>query len=154
MKLIYLIFSFITLSACSTQKSEDIIVDTIIGTWSIDTIYYKNVDIRSCINLNVMYFSKEGGNLPITENDCGILPTFDRGTFWQIIKNKKGDMKINFNTQNEMFNGDHHLAFKKDGVNKLLKMEISSDSLLIICRKALFNFDENIKTIDNLVKIT
>ena len=150
MKLIYLLLSVIFLSACNDQKIEDVII----GDWTIDTIYYKNVDIRLCINLNVINFSKEGGDLPITENDCGVLPTFDRGTFWKIIKNKKGEIKINFDTQNEMFNGEHHLTFKKDEVNKLLKMEISSDSLFIICRKALFNFDGNIATIDNLVKIT
>lgn len=149
-KLIYLFLSIIALSACNEQKIENVII----GGWTIDTIHYKNIDIRLCLDLNVINFTKDGGALPITENNCAVLPTFDRGTFWQIIKNKKGGIKINFDTKNEMFNGEHHLVFKKDEVNKLLKMEISSDSLFIICRKALFNFDENIKTINNLVEIS
>jgi hypothetical protein len=53
-----------------------------------------------------------------------------------------------------LFAGMHRLVFYKDEPNKLLKMEVWSDSLYIVCRKGYFNFDKNIEAINKLERVS
>jgi hypothetical protein len=61
---------------------------------------------------------------------------------------------MSIESRNKIFSGQHTLLFKKDEPNKLLKMELRSDSLFLVARKGLFYYEGNLKTINKLVKMS
>ncbi len=143
-------------SSCSNEVEK-----TIQGSWSIDTIYYKNYDVRSCMYVNIIDFNKDGGSsLPYTKDRCNeiITKSDDENGYWEIIKSENPKdtipLRIKITTNNKLFSGIHKIIFHKDQQNELLKMEIWSDSLYIICRKGLYNFHSNIETINELERLS
>lgn len=158
MKILSTLFIVCTLLLSSCGNKID---KTINGNWSIDTIYYKNYDVRSCFYSSLIRFEDERiVKLPISENHCNEVISNSKNEFgdWKIIQsaNLKDTLPLQLKiaTNNEFFSGIHHIVFYKDELNKLLKMEIWSDSLYIVCRKGLFDFDSNIDLINELEKIS
>lgn len=148
---IHLILIFIVLFTISCKRKVE---STISGWWSIDTIYYNNLEIEGCLLSNSIIFEKGNCELPITENYCGSdVASFDITGDWKIDKNEIGTFLF-IQTENKLFNGNHHIRFFKDEKNKLLMLELKSDSLYLICRKGLFDYDREINLINDLVKST
>ncbi len=148
------ILGFITLTSCE-NKLESVMK----GMWSIDTLYFKNNDVKSCFYSNVINIKDDGEIvLPELGNGCEdvIKKTNTKFGNWQIIEstvpNDTMPYKIKITSVNEVFNGNHRMIFHRDEVNKLLKLEIWSDSLYIICRKGLFDYDYNKKLVNELEK--
>jgi hypothetical protein len=127
---------------------------TIEGLWSIDTIVYKQYEIRNCILSNVINFNEDFCELPITENFCEGLVEYSEDGEWKFYKTDSIPLRLRINTDNAIFSGTHRMIFKKDDKNKLLKMVLYSDSLYVVCRKGLFNYDGNLGLVDDLVKIS
>jgi hypothetical protein len=150
----FCLFSFVTVNSCKVEVDK-----TIEGWWTMDTIYYKNQDIKHCLIGNSLQF-EANKQIIIPNADCApiVIQGSDKFGNWEIIKSENSRDTIPYRmkilTMNEVFSGTHKIVFYKDNVNKLLKMEIFSDNLYIVCRKGLYNFDKNIKTIDELEKIT
>jgi hypothetical protein len=141
------------------QSCQDRVEKVITGWWTIDTIYYRNFDIKPCLSLNVITFGETESVFPYSQNSCAEVicnSNIDQGT-WNVSKTSQNDtipLRLKIDTKNQIFAGTHKVVFYKDDVNKLLKMEIYSDSLYVICRKGLFNYDKNIDLIENLEKLS
>jgi hypothetical protein len=141
--------AFFLLIGCGNE------VDQVLrGTWSIDTIYYKEKDIRNCVLTNVIEFEETFCELPTTENYCnGLNEYVSRGT-WGTFQTDSIPLLLTIASDNKVFSGNHRINFKKDEINKLLKMELKSDSLYMICRKGLFNYDASKNLVDDLVELS
>ena len=124
------------------------------GWWTIDTISFKNDDVFFCMMSNSLFFENGSCKMPVSYDACPDLNSYNEKGTWNISRSDSLVYFITFTTTNELFNGTHKLRFLKDEKNSLLKVEISSNKLYLMCRKALFNYQSNIKTIDNLVDIT
>jgi hypothetical protein len=138
------------------------VTSAIEGWWAIDTIYFKNkYNIRTCLGDNSLffYFDKKS-KFPAAGYNCGDVVTGsfdDSGEITLASSNLKNDtipFRLIINTKNQLFSGIYKIVFNKDSENHLLKMELKSDNLYIVCSKALFNFDENIDLVNELEKIT
>ncbi len=130
--------------------------ETLVGLWSIDTIVYKEYEIRNCLSNNIISFNNDLCDLPISRNRCEGLNEFVRKGHVDIIfsENSKQPLMLKISSSNEIFGGSHRMIFKKDDLNKLLKMELISDSLYLICRKGLFDYDSNTELVNDLIKIS
>jgi hemin uptake protein HemP len=154
----FLLFMFFLLLSSSCRNE---VVTTIEGSWSIDTIYYKNYDVKNCLYVNIIDFKKDGeASFPYSGDRCKEVILISENEFgnWKIINSSNVNdtlpFRIKIVTENQLFTGTHKIVFYKDEPNKLLKMEIWSDSLYIVCRKGLFNYDKNIDLINRLEKIS
>lgn len=136
--------------ACCKSKVER----TLEGLWSIDTIIYKQYEIRNCILGNVIKFEHPSCDLPTTESYCEGLVEYIREGQWEVEKTDSIPLVLKIETKNMIFSGVHKMTFRKDEQNKLLKMELRSDSLYVICRKGLFNYDGNQDLVNDLIKIS
>lgn len=143
-------FSFCFVS-CSNKVNH-----TLNGWWSIDVIYYKGYDIRVCLLSNSIVFHEKNNavELPVTQNRCDELFTeFVKKGEWNIIQNNNS-IELEFQGENKIFAGKHHVRFIDDYKNRMLLMEIQSDSLFIVCRKGLFEYGKNINTVKELVDMS
>ncbi|AMM50360.1 hypothetical protein TH61_03045 [Rufibacter sp. DG15C] len=123
------------------------------GIWDIEAIHYNEYDIRGCLLGSIFRFKDEYVTLPVTLN-CSVLgKTRDRGT-WEVIEPDSGGFLLKIDSESKVFNGTHRLRFIKDFENKMLKFEITSDSLYIVGNKVLYPFKSNINNIDYLVKLS
>lgn len=160
MKKLFLLFlaSGMFICSCSNKGKVENVLE---GWWTMDTIYYKNYNIRTCLRSNSLEF-KFGDNseFPTAEDRC--VPVIknsynqdaDIEVVYSEVHNDTIPMRLKITTKNEVFAGTYKMVFYKDERNQLLKMEIYSDSLYIVCRKGLFNFDRNIGLIDELEEMT
>lgn len=142
---------------CSMVAScKDKVKTTVAGWWSIDTLYYRNYEIRTCLLGNWLVFNEDGSmKLPIPESRCSELVTEynDKGD-WEILSQDNQSLFLNIDSKNEMFGGKHQIVFRRDEQNSLLLMEISSDSLYVLCRKGMFNYNRNQELISDLEKMS
>ena len=127
----------------------------------MDTIYFKNYSIRTCLGNNSLFFYFDKKSIfPIAGENCGniITGSFDEtGEISLVNSNLKNDtipFRLLIKTRNRLFSGSYKIAFDKDSKNHLLKMELISDKLYIVCRKGLFDFDANVDLVNELEKIT
>ena len=154
--LILLVLVGLVFSSCSKNKIEN----TIDGIWSMDTIYYSKYDIRLCLGNNILEFNRDKSKVPVAMNRCGsfIKKSYDSFAKVEIVdselENDTIPFRLRIKTENEIFSGTHKIVFYKDEVNQLLKMEIFSDSLYIVCRKGLFDFNGNIALINHLEEVS
>jgi len=141
---------FLSLLLCSCKEK---VSRTIEGSWSIDEVHYNEYDIRRCLLINILSFEEDFCILPIT-GDCDGLVEYTKEGVWSILKTDSVPLVLNITTKNRIFNGNHQVIFHKDENNKLLKMELISDSLYVLCRKGLFDYDNNMQLIDELVEMS
>lgn len=155
-----ILFFVIILIICSCSTTEKV-GNVLKGGWSMDTIYYKNYDIRICLGSNWLEFKDDSKlEVPAAQDNCGpiIKSSYTSNTEIEVLEsdipNDTIPLRLKIITKNEVFAGVHKLVFYKDEPNQLLKMEIFSDSLYIVCRKGLFNFNKNIALINELEEIS
>jgi hypothetical protein len=146
---------------CSCQNKNNKVEHAINGWWTMDTIYYKNYNIRNCLGNTSLFFKfRDKSIFPVAENGCGqvITHSFDPSGDVRVLdsdnKNDTIPFRLKITTENKIFAGEHKIVFYKDMQRHVLKMEIFSDDLYIICHKGLFYFDDNIDLMDDLEKIT
>ncbi|NMM50819.1 hypothetical protein [Marinigracilibium pacificum] len=145
-KKILIIFSFIFLNlSCSSNLDKGII-----GWWTIDEIYHKDINIFSNILSNSIYFYSNGTcDLPVTlENKSQ-----NKGE-WQIFENNPSNYSIHIMTENKIFKGDYHMQFHNNKKDRMLMLTLESDSLIMTARKGLLNYQSNLSRIKELVEKT
>ncbi len=150
-----LCLTMLLFASCKTEVER-----VVEGWWTMDTIYYKDYDLRACLG-NSLNFKIDGeSELPTAKNYCepAVKNNYEKWANIEIVKSSNAKdtipLRIKIITNNEVFAGTHKIVFYKDELNKLLKMEMWSDSLYIVCRKGLFNFDKNIPLINKLEKMS
>lgn len=152
---------FITIISLVLLSCDNKINSAIEGIWVIDILEYKNYDVKLCFYSNGLIFSN-GGKMKLPQNGkrCPEILTndFDESATWEISKSDNLHdtlpLKIKFNTRNKILSGTHHLVFHRDERYKLLKIEVWSDSLYMVCAKTLFHYDSNIEFIKELEKVS
>lgn len=141
-------------STCFVTSCQNKVAGTIHGWWTIDTLWYSNDgDIRRCLFSNSIFFNKDAScELPTTGNRCQGIETFDPKGTWKLIHTDTVPFMMNIKTKNKIFSGLHEVYFFKDEQHRLLKMVLLSDSLYMVCRKGMFDYDSHLKTINELMK--
>lgn len=153
--MIWVIVLFSLLLACSEKRKIESALSSRTGLWSIDDFIYHDYQSKHCLLINLMILKKNKNlDLPISEDRCEDFKTYDEHGKWSIIMGDSIPVSIHFDTKNIFFKGTHQLIFYKDTINKLLMMQIVSDSLFLTARKGLTNFDLYQDEIDELIKIT
>ena len=124
------------------------------GIWSIDTLLYNQSEIRSCLLSNTVVFDKSGSaTLPIAGGLlCPEIKSAKDGEWSIDVSNN--NVVLNIISDSSFLNGNYIVHFRRDSINKLLKMEFNSDSIYVVCRKGLFNYDANILLIDELESLS
>ena len=108
------------------------------GFYSIDILIYNDNIITDELSVNSISFDSNGKcNLPPTRAISTIRANREVG-FWSITEK---DSIVSIKTDHPIFNGDFKLSFKKDELNKLLKISLSSDTISFIASKALQNYE-------------
>ena len=152
-----LILLITILLVCSGCKSE--IESTMEGWWTLDIVEYNGQNIQPCLLSNSMNFNKDGSlELPPPLDICTGKTTFMHGYRvlgnWQILSSPIPSdtipLRVKFQTNESLYNGEHKLVFHDDTTEKLLKIEVWSDSLYFVASKGLFNHDKNLSTIKRL----
>lgn len=141
---------------CITTSCKNEMKSTVTGWWTIDTIYYHNYEIRNCLLGNSLWFNEDGSvKLPVPEDRCSELITeYNEKGKWNIKQQGNSQVYLTVDSKNVIFGGNHQIVFRNDDANDLLLMEIKSDSLYVLCRKGLFNYDRNQRLIADLEKIS
>jgi hypothetical protein len=127
---------------------------------TIDIIVFKKkYNIRTCLGDNSLFFHfDKKSKLPAADDNCGDVVTGSLDNTGEItlassnLKNDTIPFRLIINTKNQLFSGIYKIVFDKDSENHLLKMELISDNLYVVCRKGLFDFDENIDLVNELEK--
>ncbi len=136
-------FLTVIIIICCCTSCKDKARTTIIGLWTIDSIIYKQNEIRTCLSNNLIVFYKNGKvDLPVPEDYCSEMITeYNTNGRWEVKYKQSFPISLNITTKNKIFKGTYHVIFIDDKENNLLKMIIKSDSVYVVCRKALFNYD-------------
>lgn len=158
-KFIFAIATLLLFNSCVRKNYR--VTSTIEGWWTMDTIIFKNYNIRNCLGDNSLFFHFDKKSIfPAARNNCGSVITGSYDNTGEItlansnIKNDTIPFRLIVKTKNQLFSGVYKIAFDKDSKNHLLKMELVSDNLIIICRKGLFNYEKNIDLINELERAT
>jgi hypothetical protein len=138
---------------------------TIEGWWTMDNIHLRsnniNYNIRTCLGDNSLFFRFDKKSIfPAPGYNCGDVltgsfdPTGEIALVNSALKNDTIPFRLIIKSKNKLFSGVYGIVFDKDPENHLLKMELKSDKLYIVCRKGLFNYDDNIDLINELERAT
>jgi len=73
---------------------------------------------------------------------------------WVTLKADSIPLLLRIESKNVIFKGSHQVVFRDDAENHLLKMEIKSDSLYVVCRKGLFDYDRSRDLVEYLVQLS
>ncbi|RFS18702.1 hypothetical protein DVR12_27030 [Chitinophaga silvatica] len=125
-KFIVLLISFATLiSACSKDKRK------LVGWWAIDVIRIGDANRLVYLSVNSMVFDNNGEVS---------LPRYDfkgseNGT-WEIEKDED-DRYLVIKSSNNILARRYRLFYFKDPKNKVYRMSLQSDSIVMVCTKGL-----------------
>ncbi len=110
----------------------------IIGIYTIDEIYYKQIPIFSDMGANILSFNEdETCNLPIILSNESLKTNVRKGN-WSI---NETDTTLVISADHMVFNGVYKVSFKKDYEKKLLKLVLESENMYLIASKGLQHFD-------------
>jgi hypothetical protein len=121
---------------------------TVTGLWSIDSVSYEGRDIRTCLAINSIYFQKDKVTLPALF--CDEIINFKKDGEWSLKKTDER-LALSIDSENAYFAGSYSVRFHKDEFNKLLKMTLTSNKTIIVCRKGLFEFEKNRREVEYLI---
>src|SRR4051812_36424242 len=97
---------------CIAASCKDKVKTTVTGWWTIDTIYYHNYEIRTCLLGNSLWFNDDGSVvLPIPENYCSELITeYNKKGSWEIMRNDQFPLVLKIDSKNTLFKGRHQIV--------------------------------------------
>jgi len=144
----FIFFGISLLFSCQTKEHN-----AIEGFWTIDVIHFNQYDITRCLLVNVVSFESDVCELATT-GKCDDLTEYEKLGTWSVFKTDSVTLVLRINTKNEIFRGDQRVIFHRDVEKRMLIMELVSDRLYVVCRKGLFDYDNNSTLIDELLKET
>ena len=131
-KFFFILLVLVTLISCKSENEK-----ILIGTWTVDVAYSIEENAEMFFRANLITFKKNG--------TCS-LPRFDKNQnsvgSWHIDKEKNDSLKILIN--DNPLGGTYKFDFSLDKENKLLKLNLTSDSYRLRCSKFLHSYDENL----------
>lgn len=131
------IISTVLIFAGCRNGNEEIVRDVLNGDWSIDSLTYKNWELRACLPLNIIHFYDDSiSSLPTTTFcDSTEFKDFNFKSIHRIIYKNKSDISLIFETKNKFFQDTFKVQFIDDINNKLMKMELKSNETYVVCTK-------------------
>lgn len=157
-KIIFLLITISTIliyTSCN-KKNEQVVQDILNGDWSIDSLTYKNWELRACVPLNIIHFYNDSiSNLPTT-TFCDSIEFKDLNfkAIHRIVLKNKSDISLIFQTKNKFFQDTFQLHFIDDINNKLMKMELKSKETYLVCTKgSLESYSQLKKEIQKVAEI-
>jgi hypothetical protein len=133
----------IIILACSEQTDHQKLDSILIGNWTFDSLEFKDQQLFHPMS-NIISFRKNH-ELEISGIEhCS----------WSVETTEQGRFLLILNSTNPEFCDSLRLKFSNDNVNKLLKMNIESESVEMNCSKLLLNYDSNRKEIENAINLT
>jgi hypothetical protein len=113
----------------------------LIGIWSID--------VDSLRTTNPVWFDFLDNGLFFDKDHTARLPgifnidiNYTDGIKWETVNGEVSD-SIYFHTQEHPMSGKFKITFYREYREKLFKMKLENENNIIICRKALQNFDRD-----------
>src|ERR1700744_5496265 len=113
-KILMLFLISLFLYSCTNRKVENVID----GWWTIDTIYYKNYNIKTCLANNSLFFKFDNkSELPVAMSNCGpiIKNSFDRSAEIKLTNSETANdsipLRLKIVTKNEIFAGLNKIVF-------------------------------------------
>jgi hypothetical protein len=143
-RLFIIILGILFLSCTDENIDTKQIKSVLIGTWTIDS--YECLDSMSFSPLmsNLISFKK---------NSEFKFPSIDLDHYkLQLSKDNKYSLILYSLDKDDII--DLKLEFINDSINKLLNIKLVSDKFYLRCSKMLYNYDNNINEINELVRIT
>ena len=144
--------------SCSDERTLE---KALKGAWAIDTIYYKNYNVKNCLGINFIDIqSKEDVFLPKGNMFCDSLLASSNSNKAQIYLLKSNNVSdtipytLKIITENKVFSGSHEMVFYRDKKNYLFKLELYSDSLYVMCHKILFDYNKNHQIMEKVENLT
>ena len=129
------IFFFLAFLFLSCNKEEKI-ADKLVGQWEIREITYNGVNYKEDLYVNFMVFENQNKIL-IPES---IHFEKDYLATWNIDLQNQKNLKVSIQCEDEVFKGTYDLKFIKNYKEKLLGIEMKSDSTKIRAFKLLQDF--------------
>lgn len=135
------LFISILMLISSCQTKEEIISKKIIGNWAIYEFEFKNKDCKEDLLINYLSFRKGFFSIPEIFNH----PAEDEedDTKWEVQVDSTGNIKLNMNCKNPIFNNSYKVKFFKNYEIKGLGIELRSNTTRIVAYKSLQSFDIN-----------
>ncbi len=137
-----LVSILITVTSCScVQKNQ--VEKKLIGIWS--------VDIDSCLVADGFWYNIGHNGLSIRSNYTCELPAFigECLEVSDVIENSEGQWSIIggdtifFDVPKNPLHGKYKIYFYREPKDRLFKIRLVNDSITIVCRKGLQNFDRD-----------
>lgn len=144
-------YSFIILSVLLIFNSCNLEKKGLTGVWAVEEFKYLNKDVVMKGNMFFLNSNKTCKLPNLWEDELDFIIHSYEGN-WLSNRDKSGKLKLNIETKNIIFNGEHDVRFLKDKKRKLLIMELKSENLYVRCHKLLLNYDSQQSFIDELVE--
>jgi hypothetical protein len=143
--------SALSWTQCSFRNKFNIVE----GLWAIDTVLFIRQDVSSCMNMNVIYLGKDSNcDFSSIDKSCTALySSEDVNGQWAMLEVDREPLKLRIKSSN-FFNGTHKVVFFKDETNRIFKMRIESDSLIVVCKKGLLDYKANLNQMEVLIELT
>jgi hypothetical protein len=150
---LYSSFLFFNLISCKNDKIGSIVS----GTWIIDTIIYKGLDVKLCLSVNSLSFKVNDSSCRtpvILTQYCQIDSIANKEVGqWSLSTLSGKEYQITLTNVTSIFSGKSKMYFINDRKNKLLKAKIYTNNLNIIMKKMIFSYDKNEKIINKISKV-
>jgi hypothetical protein len=111
--------------------------DKLCGQWAIEKITYNGKDYKEDLYINFIVFEKDD-KISIPGSVHFKKDSFSR---WKIITEDNKNYKISIVCNDTVFKGLYNIKFIKDYDNKLLGIEMTSDSTFIRANKFFQTFE-------------
>lgn len=143
--ILFTISMMLFFTKCKNEEKQ--VVEILNGEWSIDTMIYKEWDVRPCLPINVIQFYNDSVSVLPTTTFCDSADMRDLNSkgIHRIVYNDKAKILLVYNTQNRIFKDTFDIQFIDDVNNKLMKMELQSANAYIVCTKGSFQTYSQLK---------
>lgn len=151
MKILFSLLFALFLIGCKTSSKID---EAIEGKWSIVEFKRKNDSLNICMIVNIISFKEEGSMLPKLRRECFPGSKNLTQSFNYKILNDNENYFVEILSENEILSGTYQITFIRDETNSLLTMELSSETVFLKAAKFFFDYDSNLKLIEDLEEMT
>jgi hypothetical protein len=138
----------------SCSNSNDI-KGALTGEFVIEGIHYKDYNLKSQLDLNIIQFYSNGVvEMPsVFKYKDELKGDINVTGKWNVEIEKK-KVFVNITTNNIYFNGKYLLNFSKDEERKCFLVYLNSPNVSMKCAKNRFNYFGNRKYVDNMIELT
>ncbi|PJJ60371.1 hypothetical protein [Hymenobacter chitinivorans] len=136
------------ISACTSHDQREALE----GLWSIDSFRVGKQDVTDCLWTSLIHLKSNAGcTFPKDPNGgpCAGLSSAGSGG-WTVDEETK---KLTIHAkQSPLFAGEYDVTFIDDTLKRMLLVRLTSQNRVITCRKGLFDYEQNRRLMQRIVK--